>query len=415
MRVKSVENIAERDWFSSAEGRFKVGLPKSIDAFSALSPEQLGANASGASYRWATQEGMLEIAFYDHHDARVKSLDVATLVNRYGERVLKNVNAKLISQREISGGVEFVSDLPSGERFVLRAIRSDMTLYSFTALLSKVPNGEELIKKAFDTFTIIPRADIEENLKRQIELATPPMLPQEPAVRKEKSDADDEGLKGKVRSVTEESEDRLGTWGTQGRKMSSVEEYNESGFQTKRISYDSTGKPFEVTVYGNIDGARVSNWKSIRYDDDPPMAIVPKPLSSAQPVPRDDRYIYKYAYKYEGGRLVERQIIHNNGQKGMRYVTNYGEGRKEELVYDDNGKLNMKFVYRLDEKGNEIERTDVDVLGLYKGEDRKYQLRYESVDTQGNWTKKVTAKLVEENGKRNYKDWYVTYRTISYY
>jgi hypothetical protein len=98
----------------------------------------------------------------------------------------------------------------------------------------------------------------------------------------------------------------------------------------------------------------------------------------------------------------------------MRYVTIFKGDQHEELVYDEEGKLNMKFVYRLDKNGDAVERTDVDVLGM-RGRDEHYLIKYESYDSNGNWTKKVTSKLVTEAGKQIAKDWYVTYRTVSYY
>jgi hypothetical protein len=87
----------------------------------------------------------------------------------------------------------------------------------------------------------------------------------------------------------------------------------------------------------------------------------------------------------------------------------------EKLVYSENGKLNQKYLSTLDDKGNEIERTNFDVLGLERDGDTKYSIKYDSFDEQGNWTKKTTSKLVTENGKRVYKLWNIYYRTITYY
>jgi hypothetical protein len=310
-------------------------------------------------------------------------------------------------------GYMFAFELPNGKKQIVRTFYVDKRAYSLLAIPSDAPDSETLITKAFDTFALIPQGSVDANLQRRVEAATPTALPQSPIAPKEKSDAEDEGLKGKVETVTEEDEDRSGTWGTQGRHMSSVEEYNEFGNKTKRISYDSKGKPFEITVYGYLDGARVSKSQTIDYDEDPPLMALGAP--SAATKPRDNRFGTKYTYKYVDGRLNEMQLIHNNGEKGMRYVTNYQGSQMEELVYDDKGELNMKFLYKLDEKGNKIERTDVDVLKIRGGVDTHYTIRYESFDDHGNWTKKVNAKLVNEGGKQVYKDWYVTYRTISYY
>lgn len=46
----------------------------------------------------------------------------------------------------------------------------------------------------------------------------------------------------------------------------------------------------------------------------------------------------------------------------------------------------MKHTSEVDEKGNEISRTDYDVLKNGTG-DEKYSIIYEAFDDHGNWTK----------------------------
>jgi hypothetical protein len=415
----SLANLPPAGGFSSVDGRFDIVLPKSISGFGALSPQQLGFNASGAMYQWRLREGFVLITFHDFLDPNFSVTTEQNFVDYFAgvrDSTLNALKAKFVSGSPSKlgeyRGYTFTFELPNGKRGFARSFYVDKRAYSLLELPSDTPASEALISKAFDTFRLIPKEDVNADIKRRIDAATPAALPQTPRAEKEKSDAYDEDLKGKVKTVIEISEDRSGTWGTQGRKMSSVEEYDQNGFKTKRVGYDSTGKPFQITVYGYLDGARVSNSKMIDYDDDPPLMALGTP--SALEKPRDSRYEYKYAYKYVGGRLNERQLIRNNGSKGMRYVTNYQGNQKEELVYDNDGKLNMKFLYKLDDNGNEIERTFADVLGVGRG-DQHYVIKYEAFDERGNWTKSLTSKLVEEAGKKVYKDWYVTYRTITYY
>jgi hypothetical protein len=370
--------------------------------------------------QWRLREGLVLITFHDFLDPNFSLTTEQNFADYFAgvrDSISAVTKAKLASSSPIKlgqhRGYRFTFELPNGKKEIVKTFYVDKRAYSLLAIPSDAPDSETLIAKAFDTFEIIPQGNVDANLQRRVEAATLAALPQGPVAPKEKSDAKDDGLRGKVKTVTEESEDLSGTWGTQGRKTSSIEEYNELGNKTKRIGYDSQGKPFQITVYGYLDGARVSKSQIIEYDDDPPL-MVPGAASAAAK-PRDSRYEYKYAYKYVGGRLNERQLIHNNGEKGMRYVTNYQGDLMEELVYDDKGELNMKFLYKLDGKGNEIARAEVDVLKIYGGVDEHYSLRYESFDEHGNWTKKITAKLVNEGGKQTYKDWYVTYRSIKYY
>jgi hypothetical protein len=311
-------------------------------------------------------------------------------------------------------GYKFTFEMQTGDKGSYRIFYVNRRSYAMMAFYSNAQNAEALITRAFDSFALVPKSASDAAIDKRVEAAMPQPLPQEPRAPKERTDAEDENLLGKVKVVVTESEDRSGTWGTQGRKMSSVESYNERGDLTKRIGYDSKGKPFQITVYGYLDGHRVSKSSQIIYDDDPPLMALPAVRNGAPASTRDSRYDYKYAFKYVDKRLNEKQLILNNGEKGMRYVTTYGRDRSEELVYDAKGKLNMKFLYKLDEKGNAVESVFVDVLGV-RGTDEIYQIRYDSSDENGNWTRTTTLKQVKENGQLVYKDWYVTYRTITYY
>jgi hypothetical protein len=243
----------------------------------------------------------------------------------------------------------------------------------------------------------------------------PAPLPQSPVVAKLTTDAEDANLKGKVKKVITESEDRSGTWSVQGRKLSSVVYYDQNGALTQRDSYDSQGNPFQITVYGYIDGKRVSSSKIIRYEYDPPSAAAPPGMANAEP-PRkgDPRYEYSFEYKYENGKLVERQMVFNNGRKAMRYVYKHSPNQVEELVYTDEGKLNQRYLSILDANRNETERTDFGVVDFDIYGDRKYKSSYE-FDALGNWVKKTTSKAVTENGVTTWPPYSVHYRTITYY
>ena len=242
----------------------------------------------------------------------------------------------------------------------------------------------------------------------------PPPLPQTPVVLRLTSDAEDEGFKGKIKKVVEESEDSSGTWGVQGRKMSSVENFDEKGALTQSDDYDSQGNPFQITVYGYINGKRVSNSKTTNYEyDPPPPPAVLSPKSSDVPK-RDARYKYSFDYKYENGKLVESQLIYNNGRKGNRTVYKYSPNQVEELVYTEDGKLNQRYLSKLDPNGNEIEKTNFGLSNFDIYGDRHYKHSYE-FDAAGNWVKRITLKETKENGVSSWQPAYISYRTITYY
>jgi hypothetical protein len=165
------------------------------------------------------------------------------------------------------------------------------------------------LSNTFDTFKLISQAEVEAELQRKFEAMKPPALPQEPVVTKEKTDAQDENLKGKVKRIVAESEDLSGTWSVQGRKPSSVTYFNEKGNYVERDLYDSQGKPFQITMYGYIDGKRVSNSKTTNYEYDPPPMAMPKSKTDEPVKKSDPRYEYSFEYKYEDGKLAEKQMF----------------------------------------------------------------------------------------------------------
>lgn len=417
-QANSLRDLPASERFSSVMGRFSIALPKSIHGYSALTPKLIGMNASGEMFQWQLREGGVIVTYHDFHDpdfSVVTEKDFANYFAGVKKGMVEATNGNVKAERPLTlgthRGYEYVFER-NGAAGVARTFYVNKRSYTLMAFPAKNTDAEKLIEEAFDSFTMISATDANSDIAKRVLDSTPEPLPQEPVAAKEKSDAEDEGLKGSVKTVTEESEDLSGSWSTQGRHLSSVEEYNEKGNRTKRIAYDSNAKPFQITVYGYLEGARVSKSASIRYDEDPPLMALPP--SPKPPAPRDTRYGYKYGYKYVGGRLSEKQLILNNGVNGMRYVYNYDGNTLEQLVYDEKGKLNMKWLSKLDDKGNEIETIYLDVLKIH-GFDETYSITYDAFDGNGNWTKKTTSKMVTEDGMQVYKPWYVTYRTITFH
>lgn len=407
--------------FSSADGRFTIALPKSISGFSALTPQSVGINASGSRYQWTVREGFIIASYLDFLDKDFNFKSEQDYVNYFAgaiEGVINDLKAKLINSENIklenNRGVKMNFELSNGLKGTYKNYIVNKRQYVLLGLFEKdIPESEKLINQSFDTLTIISQASIDEELRRKIERSTPSPLPQELVPGKEKSDAEDDNLKGKVKTLTQEDEDLSGTWSVQGRHISSITDYNEKGNQIKRLFYDSKGIPNDITVFGYIDGARVRKSGRIETDSNPPiMAFGANTKETAKP---DLRYDYKHEYKYKDGKLVEDAMIRNNGKLWLRYVYNYKGNEMEELVYDENGKLNQKYLSVLDDKGNEIENISFDVLKIRNNGDEKYVIKYDSFDEKGNWTKRTRLKVVTENGKQILKPYYSTYRTFTYY
>jgi hypothetical protein len=248
-------------------------------------------------------------------------------------------------------------------------------------------------------------------LSKKVEQATPPALPQFPAPKRAKTDAADKGLKGKVKSVATESA-RISESVTEARKLLSVDTYDENGNFVKRIAYDYRGHPDEITVYGFLDGNRVSNSKWIEYEYNPPPMALPADSKPKTTKP-DPRYTNKLKYDYDpNGRLAENSLYGNDGSLRVRYTYKYKDGQKEEVVYDGDGKVLRKYVYTIDDKGTETAREAYEVKDGKVTETLSYKYEF---DAQGNWIKRTTLIAVTKDGKTDMVERSVDYRTMTYY
>jgi hypothetical protein len=231
-------------------------------------------------------------------------------------------------------------------------------------------------------------------------------------VQRTGSDASDEGLRGHVRTVLTESQDLSGSWSVQGRKRNSFDTYNEQGNTLRSEFYDYKGNLDSITVYGFIDGSRVSASKSIEREYNPPPMIAIGPPPGAATKRSDPRYGYKYEFKYDDKkRLIENTWFHSTGKVWLRYVYKYNGNQKEKLVYSEDGKLNQHYLYTLDDKGNEIAETYFNSDGSLRF---KELFTYE-FDAKGNWTKRTTSRLVMKDGREQTEPYSVYFRTITYY
>jgi hypothetical protein len=244
--------------------------------------------------------------------------------------------------------------------------------------------------------------------------ATPAPLSQT-GQRKKTTDAEDLRLKGKVKSVTEELEDLSGTWEAQGRHFWWIADFDERGDFVRRVAFDNRGYPMNVQAYGYVDGVRASKYGDVKgrntITGGPPPGVAPPTVKK-----RDERFTYKYEYVYSSAGLIEMRYMHSDGDPGNRVTYERKGTQIEEIIYDQAGARNRGYVRTFDEKGNEIEEQAIRGSSSRfpaRGETRRF--KYETFDKTGNWTKRITLKAVNEDGKESYKPSSITYRTISYY
>ena len=169
-----------------------------------------------------------------------------------------------------------------------------------------------------------------------------------------KNDLTEENLKGKVKSITEntyEAVDKLGQIEKGDVLVDSSAVYTDDG---RFKIYNEKGNKIEENYY-NSNG----------------------------------RLIYKNTYKYdEKGNKIEENYYNSNGRLYSKTTYKYDEkGNKiEDYHYDEDGKFNYKYTYKYDEKGNIIEENHYDSNGRL---DSKYTYEY---DKNNNWTQRIEYK-----------------------
>lgn len=222
--------------FTSLEGRFTIALPQQISGFSPVSFQApQGRVTVGDSYSWQLDGAQYEVGYVDKSKTPQASADSRDLMRVLSEGVVAQAAAK--EGKVLSNGELTASGLPGREvrlefpqmYVIIHVIAAADRVYQITAVLKKDPQTLEAATKALDSFKVLTPADVEAAMRKKVEEATPEPLPQEPVAPKAKSDAEDAGLRGKVKTITEEREDLSGTATVQGRRPSSVSYYNERG------------------------------------------------------------------------------------------------------------------------------------------------------------------------------------------
>lgn len=408
-------SAGEPHHFVSLQGRFTISLPKQVSAFSPISADLPEGRITGHRFSWRTDAGWFEVGYADLPG----TLASPALFDRNRDnRLALNRKAKLAGERVISlsgyAGREFKLESPDGLAIV-RTYLAGSRLYEVSVNIAGTSNeNEAAVLKVLDSLKLLSPAEADSEQQRQVADATPGPLPQEPAAPKLKSDAEDEGLRGRVKVVFSETADLKEVDGTlvEGkREPASAEYFNEKGNLLKRVSYDWAGNPRDITVFGYIDGERAAKYGSMRYEYDPPAPMAP-PSPPGQPKPPSDpRYTHKYSYRYENGSLIEKLVYGSSGKLISRYVYSVKGNQREELFYTVDGTLDRKLMSVLDEKGNKVEET---IFGRDGSVRDRYSYTYE-YESSGNWTKRVRAKWVTKGGKSYFEPSGVTYRTITYY
>lgn len=403
-----------QEFFATGEGGFRINLPPEFSSSKEITLVEQGMELRGTEYLWEKENEF----FYQIQHMEFWT-DKKFLTAAQKRAALDSFKKGLAGAAQRTGapltdksfsfnghpGTELQINYPFS-KIIYRFFIVDKMFYMLGGIVFNLKN-EAQIRQVLDSFRLLNKQEL---IAVKVKEATPEALPQSPVAPKPKSDAEDEGLKGKVKTVTEENLEWRYRNLPKRRQTESETLYNEQGNKIKKTTFGNN-IPYDIDVYGYLDNMRVSRngFVSIPESGVIQASVVGPPPDAAPPKPADARYAARYEYKYENGVLKEEIVYSNNGDLNSRVVHNRNGNKTENVYYDSDGKVSLRYTYTLDDKGNVIEEQGYDEDA--KKIQYRYAYKYETFDAQGNWTKRVAS----EWKNRAFVPNSIEYRTITYY
>lgn len=401
---------ARKGIFSSMEGGYSISLPARVGGF------------HEGYFQWRLTEGYYSAGYFENavevessSDQEAQALKRAHAVLAIFDELFETPIAPThVTQKTAPIGghyaLELRAEFPNAVALVRTILVKRRICSVAVILVAEQRQYESLAKEVFDSFKLTPADEANGAIQRKVMAATPKPLPQEPVSPKMKTDAQDNKLQGRVKAVIEEVQGLTGRLAEKARRPSWEAHYNELGNLVKTILYSDAGHPLDITVYGYIDGSRVSSSGFITPESSPPPMMLPP---SRQSKPRDSRYQTRYVHKYDSaGELIELLLYGNDGSLSSHIVYKRQGNKLEELDSTENGSLKLRKMSLLDGSGHETRQTYPDAP--LKGWTEVYDHTYE-FDKQGNWIRRFTTFTRTFNGRNIVDSTSVTYRIVTYY
>lgn len=162
----SLKDLTGDERFSSVEGRFSIGLPKTGSGFSPMTPETTRGGIYGGTYTWLVHEGTIAVIYGDFLKLTanlVTEKDYADFFGGAKEGILLANKGKITSEQDtkLQGwhGHIFTFLLPDGRTQIVRGYAEKRRCYQLIAIAkNNVPGAEALLVKVLDSFSILPPA-----------------------------------------------------------------------------------------------------------------------------------------------------------------------------------------------------------------------------------------------------------------
>lgn len=461
--------------FRTVFGAFAVNLPEKYSEFIFASFEIANYKFPARLYRWNSERDIFTIVTgegaNDLEKPEFTKLFLDDLRRQYVAAPLKPIIDEGPWSYEGHPGWQIVARQNAAVvnvRFFVIGYR----FYSIGVAVNDNLGISETRQNILDSFHLLSSAEIAAEKERLIESFAPPPLPQQPAIKRPFSDAQEENLRGNVKRVFVEVASYFGRPQPSTRRPSKREDFDQSGYLISKIEY-SDFMPYKAFSFGYANGSR-AYLVSIR-----PVLLEQRVLTGPKTPQAPE--LYKVEHKYgKTGLLEELKTSGENGKFQQIYSYQEKESRREIAFSEKNRYTNgmsfqWKTVIELDKHGDPATETRTDYFDVPSGKltstekqvdphavvsdairgetiispngtarppsvaeiarnpnltqrvfrpadtaaprsrgESKFTYSYE-YDAQGNWTKRVQYLMKKSDKSNTAVPMNVTYRTITYY
>jgi len=226
--------------------------------------------------------------------------------------------------------------------------------YSISVAVNDGLGINEARQNILDSFHLLLPAEYAEEKERLIQTFSPPPLPQQPAIKRPVSDAQEENLRGNVKRVYTEEGEFLGRPEPITIYPRTREDFDQNGYLVSKIQFLDF-MPYKAFSFGYVDGAR-----AYLLTERP--SLVEQVFSTGPKTPQPPQ-LYKVEYKY--GKTGQLEEVRASAEKGkLEQVYSYHDktdrreiGFKERGRFDPEISLRWKSVIQLDKDGNTTGET----------------------------------------------------------
>jgi hypothetical protein len=404
------------DRFVSGEYRFTVSLPAKPTERKESNVEILEYDVFGEYIRWNNVPGTFvsfEAYEVNGKNPTLTPAEKVKVIAEYKKSYVTEFKKLEVMTQEAPfafgaiKGTE-VRGILATSKLVVRLFFVKGRLFVLSASKSSAPDFSWHLQ-VMNSFRVLTKS---EYIAALIDENTPATLPQIPRQARPANDLAQAGLKGKVRFIVEEEQESPKS----PREPSSETHYDADGNLVRHITYDS-GYPSQVTVWGWIDGMRVSFSNSISYPfgegpNEKKIEIIQELMESPGAVKRDERYDQRYEYTYDPqNRVAELKLSYNDGSLASTTKYEYKGNTLVSKIYSDENSITSWTVENLDAAGNVVGEKSFDPRGKTESATvYKYDF-----DTNGNWTVRKSFVKKTLKGKTSLQPGPVYFREIAYY